>query len=119
MANAKEKGFVLTLHGFKRLIPELQDKNKHIFNTGARIAVNTIIQGTAAEIMKKAMIQVHQYLQKEYCGNIVLQIHDELLIEISKKDADHHSMNIQKIMENIIDKQIKLKVNISFSQNWQ
>lgn len=119
IADAKAKGYVLTLYGFKRYIPELQDKNKHVFNLGCRIAVNTIIQGTAAEIMKKTMIEIHDYLQKEQCGSIVLQIHDELLIELQEKSAHHHAINIKNKMEAIINDRIKLQVDMHNGKNWE
>jgi DNA polymerase-1 len=115
---ASFEGFILTLHGLKRFVPELSDNNKHIFKSGVRIAVNSIIQGTAAEIMKKAMIAVHNYLKEHNCGNIVLQIHDELLIELEAHSADFHSMIIKKKMETIINDQIKLQVNVSFGKTW-
>jgi DNA polymerase-1 len=118
IADAKEKGYVLTLYGLKRSVPELQDNNKHIFNSGCRIAVNTIIQGTAAEIMKKAMIEVHDYLQKEQCGNIVLQIHDELLIELKEATVHDYAIIIKNKMESIIDDQIKLQVNMQYGLKW-
>ncbi len=116
---AKKDGYVLTLHGLKRLIPELFDNNKHVFKSGCRIAVNTIIQGTAAEIMKKAMIQVNNYLQQSGSGKIVLQIHDELLIELSQYNQNTHIHEIKNRMELIIGLEIKLKVNIKNSQSWE
>ena len=117
---AKKDGFVLTLYGLKRLIPELADNNKHIFKSGSRIAINTIIQGTAAEIMKKAMIAVYNYLEKIHNeSNIVLQIHDELLIELNELDIDLHCMEIQNKMEAVIDNQMKLKVNIKKDSSWK
>jgi len=119
IADAKAKGYVLTLYGFKRYIPELQDKNKHVFNLGCRIAVNTIIQGTAAEIMKKTMIDVYDYLQKNHCGHIVLQIHDELLIELAEASAHNHAINIKNKMETIINDRIKLQVDMHYGKNWE
>lgn len=116
---AIQEGYVITLYGLKRLIPELADSNKHVFKSGARIAVNTIIQGTAAEIMKKAMIIIHNYLQENQSGNIVLQIHDELLIELNQKEIDYHCINIQNKMESVIDSHMKLKVNMKKGKYWK
>ena len=97
---AKISGFVCTLYGMKRIIPEIQDNNKNVFKSGCRMAINTIIQGTAAEVMKRAMINVLDYIEKNNLPcRIVLQIHDGLLIEMPEENADRYSSEIQKVME--------------------
>jgi DNA polymerase-1 len=115
---AKINGFVTTLYGLKRYIPELSDYNKNIFKFGQRIAINTIIQGTAAEIMKKAMIDVDNYFQKKNCGKIVLQIHDELLIELKEDNSEYYINQIKEIMELVIGDTIALEVNVKKGKHW-
>ncbi len=117
---AKINGFVSTLYGMKRVIPEIQDNNKNVFKSGCRMAINTIIQGTAAEVMKKAMINVLDYIEKNNLPcKIVLQIHDELLIEMPKDNSDRYSSAIQTVMENEINLSVDLKVNITKNTYWQ
>lgn len=115
---AKQNQFVSTLYGLKRAIPELQDSNKNILKSGERIAINTIIQGTAAEIMKKSMIAVYDYLKKTGNGKIVLQLHDEILVEIPETNTEKITEEIKKIMESIVDWSITLKVNKKIQKQW-
>jgi DNA polymerase-1 len=119
VSQAISVGYVETLLGFKRIIPELQDKNKNILEAGKRIAFNSIIQGTAAEITKKAMIDVYEYVKKNNGIEIKLQIHDELLIEIEKENVENHIKNIKYIMENTINLSIKLEVKYNKSSHWE
>lgn len=120
ICKAKINGYVCTLHGMKRLIPEIQDNNKNVFKSGCRMAINTIIQGTAAEVMKKAMINVLAYIEKNNLPcRIVLQIHDELLIEMPEKNSDRYSSDIQEVMEKEIHLSVDLKVNIEKSTYWK
>jgi DNA polymerase-1 len=116
---ASENGYVETYFGLKRYINELKDKNNTIRAYGNRIAINTIIQGTAAEIMKKSMIKVHEYLNKNKNGKIVLQIHDEILIEFDEKNKKTIEKEIKNIMENIVDFKIPLLVNTNTGKYWK
>ena len=116
---AKKTGYVETLYGLKRYIPELKDKNKTVLKSGERMAVNTVIQGTAAEIMKKSMIAVYSYLEKEKKGKIVLQLHDEILVEIPEKYKETVPHEIQKIMESIVNWSVILKVNTRIGREWK
>jgi DNA polymerase-1 len=115
---AKEIGYVETLYGLKRYIPEIQDKNKTVMKSGERIAVNTIVQGTAAEIMKKSMSSVYYYLQQEKIGKIVLQLHDEILVEIPEDKQEKAKKDIIQIMESVVNWSISLKVNTKINTYW-
>ncbi len=116
---AKKVGYVKTVYGLKRYIPELQDKNKNMVKAGERIAVNTIVQGTAAEIMKKSMTAVHHYLQQTKKGKIVMQLHDEIVIEFSEKDKEEIEKNIHFIMESVVNWNITLSVKSKINSMWQ
>lgn len=115
---AKETGYVETLYGLRRYIPEIKDKNKTVMKSGERIAVNTIVQGTAAEIMKKSMTSVYQYLQQEKTGTIVLQLHDEILVEIPETEEEKIKKDITQIMESVVNWSISLKVNTKTAKHW-
>ena len=118
-ADAKEKGYSVTLFGRRRPIPELKDSNFMRRQFGERVAMNAPLQGSAADIMKIAMINVHDRLLKDGLqSRIVLQVHDELLIEtlINEKDA---VLNIlREEMESAADLPVKLEVSESSGENW-
>ena len=85
----KEKGYVQTLYGRRRYLPELTASNKNIQNFGKRVAMNTPIQGTAADIIKIAMIRVYDRLAKEERkSRLILQIHDELIVETAAGEEE-------------------------------
>ena len=100
MAHAKEKGYVTTLFGRKRPIPELKSSNFMQRSFGERVAMNSPIQGTAADIMKIAMIGVNESLRKEKLrSRIVLQVHDELLIETFAEEEEKVREILEREME--------------------
>ena len=116
---AKEKGYVETLFHRRRYIPELSSNNYTVRQFGSRAAMNTPIQGTAADIMKIAMINVYDKLESEGLdAKIVLQVHDELIIECNKDIAEKVKGILQYEMENAVTLKIPLKVDISEAKNW-
>ena len=116
---AKEKGYVETLFHRRRYIPELSSNNFMVRQFGSRAAMNTPIQGTAADIMKIAMIQVYRRLQEEKSdAKLILQIHDELLIECKIEEKEKVKNLLQECMENAIKMEIPLKVEVSEADNW-
>ncbi len=116
---AKENGYVETLFHRRRYIPELSSNNYMVRQFGSRAAMNTPIQGTAADIMKIAMINVYNKLEKEKLdAKIVLQVHDELIIECNKEIVEKVKGILQYEMENAISLKIPLKVEISEAENW-
>jgi len=117
--SAKENGYVTTLFGRKRAIPELLSTNKMIIEQGYRLVYNTPIQGTAADIMRRALIAVNQYLSKYYfSAYIVNQIHDELILEVDNEDIDRIVKDVTEIMENIIKDKMILKVEHEVGASW-
>ena len=104
---AKETGYVETLFNRRRYIPELKSNNYMVRQFGERAAMNTPIQGTAADIMKIAMINVYKKLIEEKLdAKIVLQVHDEMMIETSLEEADR----VKEIVNNEMASAIELKV---------
>ncbi|HLR34540.1 MAG TPA: DNA polymerase I [Tissierellales bacterium] len=115
----KENGFVETLLHRRRYIPELKAKNFNIKSFGERIAMNTPIQGTAADIIKIAMVKVYNKLkEKELKSQLILQVHDELIIQVHKDEADEVTELLKDIMENAISLDVPLKVDIQLGDNW-
>ena len=116
---AKEQGYVETLFHRRRYIPELKSNNYLVRQFGSRAAMNTPIQGTAADIMKIAMINVFKRIQQEGIdAKIVLQVHDELILECSKEYAEEAKHILKEEMENAARLRIPLKVEISEASNW-
>ena len=117
--DAKEKGYVETLYHRRRYVPELQSNNFMVRNFGKRIAMNTPIQGTAADIMKIAMIKVMNELkEKNMKSKIVLQVHDEMMIEAPKEEAEQVKEILKRNMENVITLKVPLVVDVIEATNW-
>ena len=116
---AKEEGYVETLFHRRRYIPELKSNNYMVRQFGSRAAMNTPIQGTAADIMKIAMIKVYKQIkQNNLKSKIVLQVHDEMMLEVPKDEQEQ----IEEIIKNSMQSATKLKVpliaQISKADNW-
>lgn len=116
---ATDKGYVETLFHRRRYIPELKSNNYMVRQFGARAAMNTPIQGTAADIMKIAMIKVHQEIKKRGLqAKIVLQVHDEMMIEVPKEEKEEIKDIMKQSMESAIKLQVPLIADISEASNW-
>ena len=117
--SAKAKGYVETLFHRRRYVPELKSNNYMVRQFGSRIAMNTPIQGTAADIMKLAMRNVYRELKESNLNaKIILQIHDELLIEVSKEDKEKAKDILKKCMMEAVTLSIPLEVEISEGTDW-
>lgn len=111
---AYQVGSVRTLFGRKRTIEELNNKNYMIRSSGERIALNTPIQGTSADIIKKAMVLVYEEFKKQNIkSKMVLQIHDELVIDTIKEEEELVTKIVKEVMENVITLSVPLKVGIA------
>ena len=116
---AKETGYVETLFNRRRYIPELKSNNYMVRQFGERAAMNTPIQGTAADIMKIAMINVYKKLKEEKLkSKIVLQVHDEMMIEAPKEEAEEVKKIIKTEMESAAKLKVPLIADISEADNW-
>ena len=116
---AKNKGYVETLFHRRRYIPELKSKNYNVRQFGMRAAMNTPIQGTAADIMKIAMINVYNRLRKEKIdAKIVLQVHDEMMIEAAIEEAEKVKEILKYEMENAVKLSVPLIAEVSEANNW-
>ena len=116
---AKEDGYVETLFNRRRYIPELKSNNYMVRQFGSRAAMNTPIQGTAADIMKIAMINVYKKLKQEKLkSKIVLQVHDEMMIEAEENEIEKVKNILKESMENAIKLDVPLIAEISEAKNW-
>ena len=119
VASARECGFTQTLYGRKRYIPELSSSNFNIRQGAERIALNTPIQGTAADIIKLAMIRVHDALKANYPeANLLLQVHDELIVECPCDLADRVAELISKEMEQVASLKVPLIAEAKWGRSW-
>ncbi len=117
--SAKENGYVSTIFGRRRYIPELQSQNFMVRQFGSRVALNMPIQGTAADIMKMAMIEVNKKIEeKNLKSKIVLQVHDELLLEVPEAEIEEAKEILKSSMENIVKLSVPLITEVSMSDNW-
>lgn len=116
---AKKDGFVTTILDRKRYIPEINSKNFNIRSFGERIALNTPIQGSAADIIKLAMIKVYERLKVEKVNaKLILQIHDELIVECEESEKETVKKILKNSMENVYKLDLPLKVDICEGRNW-
>ena len=119
IAKAKEKGYAETLFGHRHYLPNLYSKNPTLRGYAERNAINTPLQGTAAEIIKLAMIAIYQWIAKEQLPiYLILQIHDELLFEVQDDYISIAKEKIQTLMENIVRLDVPLKVHIHTGKHW-
>ena len=116
---AKEHGYVETLYNRRRSLPEINAKNKIIANLNARIAMNTPIQGTAADIIKIAMISAYNYIEESKVdAKLLLQVHDELIFDVSKDILEEFTNKMVTIMEEAANLDVKLKAEASSGPSW-
>lgn len=119
IANAYETGYVTTLFGRRRYIPELLGKNKMLQKFGERVAMNSPIQGTAADLIKLSMIRVHRRLLEEGLdAHLILQVHDELLIEANASCAAEAERILKEEMEQVVHYAVPLTVEINTAKTW-
>jgi DNA polymerase-1 len=119
LVEARKRGFVTTLLGRRRYVPELASRNRMISGQAERIAVNAPIQGTAADLMKVAMINVARRLAKEKLdAPMILQVHDELVLEPLEKDAARVTAAVREEMEGVYALRVPLKVDVAMGANW-
>ncbi len=116
---ARQQGYVTTLLQRRRLLPEINSENRRMREFAERTAINTPIQGSAADLIKVAMIRIHQRLAKEHLkSKMILQIHDELLFEVPRQELDLMKDLVRTEMESAIRLNVPVKVDISIGENW-
>jgi DNA polymerase-1 len=105
--------------GRRRFVPDINSKNFGVRMLSERIAFNTVIQGTAADIIKKAMIDLdHEITQKKFASRMLMQVHDELVFEVKKSELPAMKNLIKEKMEGVVDFKVPLTVEIGEGANW-
>ena len=118
-ADAYKYGYVKTLMNRKRVIEELKNKNYMIRSSGERMALNTPIQGTAADILKKAMVEIYrEFNKRKLKSKMLIQVHDELVFNVVLDELDEVSNLVRDIMENTFELKVPLKVDIEYGDDW-
>jgi DNA polymerase-1 len=119
ISRAKRNGFVETLFGRRRLVPDINSKNAAVRQAVERMAFNSVFQGTAADIIKKAMVNIHAELPKKFPhSKMIMQVHDELLFEAPEKNAESLAAWAKGIMENVVDIEVPLVADVGIGPNW-
>lgn len=116
---AQEDGYVTTLFKRRRYIPELKEKNKNVVEFGKRIAMNTPIQGTAADIIKIAMNRIYRALKEnKLASKLIMQVHDELIIEVMPEEEEIVKKIMYEEMENVISLKVPLVIDLNVGKSW-
>ena len=121
---ARRTGVVKTMFGRRRLVPELNSRNGQIRQAAERATVNMPIQGTAADILKRAMIDIHTALAQSGGTSgartrMILTVHDELVFEAPKEQAEEASAQVKELMQNAVTLAVPLDVDVGYADNWR
>jgi DNA polymerase I len=117
---AREQGYVETLLGRRRWIPELQSRNSQLRSAGERMAINMPIQGTAADIMKIALIRLHERLTAEgSAARMLLSVHDEVLLEVPRREVEGLAPVVREVLEGALHLDVPLDVDVKVGRDWE
>ena len=116
--SAREKGYAETIFGRRRYIPELKDKNFNIRSFGERTATNSPLQGSAADLIKVAMLRVAEDLAAAHRARLILQVHDELVVEAPREEAEAVAALVRRHMESAAELTVPLVADVGIGDNW-
>jgi DNA polymerase-1 len=119
LEEAEQTGYVKTLFGRIRQIPEIKSRNWNQREFARRIAINAPIQGTAADLMKMAMVAIHERINREnFSSKLTMQVHDELVFEVYDEEIERLSRLVEDEMEGVAELSVPLKVDLSVGPSW-
>ena len=119
LAQARERGYVTTLLGRRRFLPAINYRDRVARESAERMALNTPIQGTAADVIKLAMLKVDEMMAKEFPEALMtLQVHDELVFEAPEKQVEKFAKRVKQVMEGVLTLKVPLKVDANWGRNW-
>lgn len=121
LAFTKKEGYCETLFGRRRYLPELTSSNYQARSAAERMAINHPVQGTAADLMKMAMIDVYKYIKENFSDEdvkMILQVHDELVFEVKQKFVSEVSKKVKEIMESVVKLRVPIKVEVGSGKSW-
>jgi DNA polymerase-1 len=117
--DAREHGYVSTILGRKRYLRDINSRNATMRGFAERNAINAPIQGTAADIIKVAMINIHSWMEeKNVDSKMIMQVHDELVFEVPVSEIELIETNVEKLMKEAIPLAVPLEVGIGYGENW-
>ena len=117
---ARKQGYVETLLGRRRWIPELEARNPQLRSAGERMAINMPIQGTAADIMKIALIRLHERMRQErWAARLLLSVHDEVLLEVPRDSVDNVAQALREVMSGALKLDVPLDVDVKTGADWE
>jgi DNA polymerase-1 len=120
IAAAAERGYVVTLLGRRRYLPDLQSRNRVLRQAAERMAVNTVIQGTAADLIKRAMVEVDRAVSEAgLSASMILQVHDELVFEVAPREVDALGPLLREVMEGALELAVPLVTDIGVGASWR
>jgi DNA polymerase I len=117
-AMAREQGYVETVFGRRLYLPEIRSRNAQLRQYAERSAINAPMQGTAADIIKRAMIEVHRWLSGRPTARLMMQVHDELILEVEEDAAERVAAELREHMSAGAELRVPLKVEIGVGRNW-
>lgn len=116
---AKSAGYVSTLFNRQRRLPEIKSSNQAVRSAAERMAINTPLQGTAADIIKRAMVAVHQAMKKaRLSAKLIMQVHDELIFEVPENEVENLADLVRREMEGAVSLKAPLVVDVSYGASW-
>lgn len=119
VGGAQQQGYVTTLFGRRRLLPDINSRNENQAQQARRLAINTVIQGSAADVIKTAMLRVEEDEELRQTGaKLILQVHDELLAEVPGGNAEKAGKRMAEIMSSVVDLQVPLTAEWGLGENW-
>jgi len=117
--SAMKNGYVTTIYGRRRYIPEIAASSKQVQAFGKRAAMNAPVQGSAADIIKQAMVNVYKRLKEENLdAKLILQVHDELIVEVSEKDKERAKVVLGEEMENAVKLSVPMTADVNEGKSW-
>jgi DNA polymerase I len=115
---ARDQGFVATVFGRRLYLPEINSRNTQRRQYAERSAINAPMQGSAADIIKRAMLGVDRWLGDDGVGRLIMQVHDELVLEVRADQVDAAALRVATIMEEAADLEVPLRVDTGIGKNW-
>jgi DNA polymerase-1 len=119
IAEAKKRGFVKTMLGRRRAVPDINSRNRNARQLAERVAVNTVVQGTAADMIKRAMINIHRRIREEnHPARLLIQVHDELVFDVPRAAVEAEAAFIREEMATALPLDVPVKVDLAWAENW-
>ena len=120
LEKVKNRGWVSSISGRRRNLPEMSSRNSDIRDTAERIARNAAIQSSAADILKKAMVELYERISSEQLdAKLVMQLRDSLILEVDKDEAEEVAAEVARIMESVIKLDVPLTVSVAMGKSWK